>query len=133
MDDFEKDSEYYFSKAIEIDPEYRQGYMTRARYYAECGEMEKAFADIDKALELSDDKDADVYMVRGIIYQLSGKNDEAVADFRKAVSSEFMVQKAFELYVQIYRGFGSGRQRIENRREFYEFVFESGRCKLLFR
>lgn len=95
LEDFEKDSEFYFSKAIEIDPEYRQGYMTRARYYAECGNMEKAFADIDKALELSDDKDADIYMVRGIIYQLAGKNEEAVADFRKAVSSGFMVQQAY--------------------------------------
>lgn len=113
LDDFEKDSEYYFSKAIEIDPEYRQGYMTRARYYAECGEMEKAFADIDKALELSDDKDADVYMVRGIIYQLSGKNDEAVADFRKAVSSEFMVQQAYSYISKCLNSMGRYTEALE--------------------
>ena len=94
MEDTEKDSEYYYTKAIEMDPSYRQGYISRAKFYAEKKRLEEALADIEKAIEL-DPEDASAYMVRGIIRNFSGLNEQAIEDFKKAAAAE-------ELAVQCY-------------------------------
>ncbi len=41
-----------FNKAIELNPKYARAYLMRGRAYAAVGDMDKAKADRDKALEL---------------------------------------------------------------------------------
>jgi len=93
MEDAEKDSEYYYSKAVEIDPSYRQGYISRAKYYVEKKRLDEALADIEKAIQL-DPEDENGYMVRGIIRHFSGQNESAIEDFSKASKNDALTIQA---------------------------------------
>ncbi len=93
-DDLEKDSEYYYSKAIVLDPSYRQAYISRAGYYIDRRRLDEALADIKKAAEL-DNSDGNVYMMRGLVYHLRDQNEEAVKDFERAAEDEKLALQAY--------------------------------------
>lgn len=94
LQDMDRDSEFYFTKALELDPQYRQAYMTRARYYAENGEKKLALADIDRAIDLDPDE-MDGYMVRGVICHILGMDEDAIRDFKRVAKNDFMVTQAY--------------------------------------
>ena len=90
----EKDAEYYYSKAIELDPDYRQAYISRARFYMENRRLDDALRDIQKAVDL-DDGEGDAYMTRGIIHHLRNENVQAINDFERAAQTEHFVLQAY--------------------------------------
>ena len=81
---FEKGADYYYSKAIEVAPRYVEGYLWRAKSYADQGRIEEALADAEKAAAL-DDQSWKSYMLCGIIRLMAEKVREAEADFVKAI------------------------------------------------
>ncbi|MGI6206498.1 MAG: tetratricopeptide repeat protein [Anaerovoracaceae bacterium] len=83
INDVEKGPEYYYSRAVEIDPENVEAYVCRAKYRSEQGRLGDAMKDVDKALELDPDNE-ELFLLRGIIWLLSGKYEEADKDFRKS-------------------------------------------------
>ncbi len=87
VDEFCASPEFYFNKAISIDPYYRQSYISLAKYKAENGENAEALSCIEKAIELNPEM-TDGYMVRGIILHLTGDNEAALRDFRRIVEKE---------------------------------------------
>lgn len=93
-DDLEKDSEYYYSKAISLDPSYRQAYISRAGYYIDRRRLDEALRDIQKAAEI-DDSDGNVYMMRGLVYHLRNQNEDAVKDFERAAEDENLALQAY--------------------------------------
>jgi len=46
-----------FNKALELDPNLAQAYYNRGRAYQALGDREKAIADFQKVLEISQDAD----------------------------------------------------------------------------
>lgn len=87
IDDASKDSEYYYSKAIELDPFCRQAYISRAGYYIKNRRLDNALDDIQKAVKL-EEGDGDVYMMRGIVHHLRNENVQAINDFERASANE---------------------------------------------
>lgn len=87
IDDYSANPEFYFYKAVSIDPKYRESYISLAKYQAETGRYEKAMKNIEKAIHLNPDL-TDGYMVRGIICHLKGDNDEAISNFREVTERE---------------------------------------------
>ncbi len=65
--------------AIEIDPEFSEAFSFRAALHAQQGEVDLAFSDFDRALELSP-SDPDILYRRAQVYSLLGRHAEAVVE-----------------------------------------------------
>jgi tetratricopeptide (TPR) repeat protein len=76
----------YYTKEIEIRPDYFLGYRNRAlRYAVDLKDYEKAEADYTKAIELDPENDENYYY-RGNFYEKYLEDyDKAIADFTKAI------------------------------------------------
>ncbi len=75
------------SKAIELDPAYRDAYLWRGRAYLDSNNLELAIIDLNRAVEL-DPKYTLAYLDRGIAYLNSDNLDQAIADFTRAAELE---------------------------------------------
>lgn len=87
IDEYSSNPEFYFYKAVSIDPAYRESYISLAKYQAENGRYDQAMKNIDRAVSLNPEM-TDGYMVRGIICHLRDDNDEAIHNFREVTSRE---------------------------------------------
>ena len=74
----------YFTKAIELDPEYVLAYVFRGGAYSELSNHDEAAQDLTKAIEL-DPKNSMAYAHRGQSYIELGRQDEALNDVNKAI------------------------------------------------
>lgn len=93
-DGIQRDAEYYYSKAIALDPDYRQAYISRAKFYVEGRQLDSALSDIQKAVRL-DENEGDAYMMRGIIHHLRNEDVQAINDFERASQTEAFALKAY--------------------------------------
>lgn len=74
----------FYTKAIELNPNYALAYHNRANVYNELKERQKALTDYNKAIELNPDY-ANSYNNRGTVYEKLGETDKAIADYNKAI------------------------------------------------
>ena len=82
--DLNKTIEYY-TKAIELDPEYAAAYCGRGfAYYTKSGDYQEAIDDFTKAIELNPEYAA-AYNNRGGAYRELGQYQKAIDDFTKAI------------------------------------------------
>lgn len=70
-------------QALTLDPEYAEGYCTRAECRLEKGELDAALSDVDRAIALKPDY-ADAYATRGKLLQKKGDMASAKVDLQKA-------------------------------------------------
>ncbi|MFW5804827.1 MAG: tetratricopeptide repeat protein [bacterium] len=78
-----KDAIADFTKAIKIEPEYSDAYLTRGFANFQAKNYNDAIRDFSKAIDL-DSKKADIYMLRGSAKIKLGQKDKACLDFHKA-------------------------------------------------
>ena len=78
---------YYFSRAMEMEPEQVRAYANRAETYRLMGREEEAMRDATRAIGLKGDprSKADAYKTRIKIYWKQGHDKLARADYRKSV------------------------------------------------
>jgi tetratricopeptide (TPR) repeat protein len=69
-------------------------YNNRGLAYDDQGDLDKAFADYNKAIEL-DPADATTYNNRGLAYYNQGDLDKAIADYNKAISLDPQMAAAY--------------------------------------
>jgi tetratricopeptide (TPR) repeat protein len=81
--DLKKRREYY-SKAIEMNPQYEEAYINRGIVCHQLGIEDAAILDFGKAIELKP-QDVTVYYNRGNIYNKLGNHDTAIRDYNKAI------------------------------------------------
>lgn len=81
--DFDTAIEYY-TKAIELNPEFSLAYFSRASAYSNLGWYEEAIIDYTRAIELSPEF-AMLYGNRGAVYNELGRYEEALVDLNKAI------------------------------------------------
>lgn len=112
IDDYSANPEFYFYKAVSIDPKYRESYISLAKYQAETGRYEKAMKNIEKAIHLNPDL-TDGYMVRGIICHLKGDNDEAISNFREVTEREAENLRAYSYISKCCNAEGRYAEAIE--------------------
>lgn len=94
VEKYSTDPEFYFAKAMKIDPSYRQSYMSMAKFKAEKKEYNAALDYIQIAIELKPSQ-ADAYMLKGSICNIMRNNTDAVKCFKKVVSLEPDNYKAY--------------------------------------
>lgn len=105
LSDLEKDAEYYYTKAIMYDPGFVDGYVCRAKYYTEHGKFTKALDDIDAALAI-DSGSGRLYMLRGIICHLAGKNEAAIDAFIEVSRRDMNNMTAYSYLIKCYNALG---------------------------
>ena len=74
----------YFSKAIELDPNYAEAYLARARAKSSIQDMVGAMIDLNKAISL-EPNNSDAITERGNVKQMVGNITGALEDYEKAI------------------------------------------------
>ena|GEM_PF-1772927 len=74
----------YFTKAIELNPQYQNAYIYRGLVKDSLGDKQGALADHKKAIDL-DPKNAIAYINRGFVKSSLGDKQGALADYKKAI------------------------------------------------
>lgn len=74
----------FYSKAIELNPNYALAYHNRANVYNDIKERHKALNDYNKAIELNPEY-ANSFNNRGTVYEKLGDYEKALADYNKAI------------------------------------------------
>jgi tetratricopeptide (TPR) repeat protein len=77
-------AEYWFSKAIELDPSQSEPWRNRARARLKLGKYDDAVADCDEAIRL-DPKNAYAYVTRAVAWSKKGELDREMADYDEAI------------------------------------------------
>jgi tetratricopeptide (TPR) repeat protein len=86
-------------------------YLVRGRGYALMGQLERAFADFDKAVEL-DPRSVHAYLSRGREYQTKRQFDRAMADFHKAIELNPSSEVAFRVRGSLHYSMSQFHQAI---------------------
>jgi tetratricopeptide (TPR) repeat protein len=84
-----------YSKALEIDPNFADGYFDRGIAYGALGEWNKAIDDYSKAIEINP-KYTNAYDNRGVAWVKLGQWDKAIADYSMAIESDPEYTKAYD-------------------------------------
>jgi tetratricopeptide (TPR) repeat protein len=74
----------YFTKAIELNPQYVEAYIIRGFTYWRLAEVDKAIQDCNRGIELNPQY-AYGYFVRGTVNEWQGKHDTAIQDYNRAI------------------------------------------------
>ncbi len=73
----------YFTKAVELKPDYAEGYYGLGLYYF-LTDSKKSYTNYSKAIEL-DPTNFEAFISRGNIHQLNNKMELAIADYSRAI------------------------------------------------
>jgi len=89
-----------WNKAIEIDPLYKRAYGELAYFYDEIGDFDKSIWAINEYISIAPDEAAP-YDLRGALYALHGKVDQAIESYKKAceIKPGFSVGKLGHMYL----------------------------------
>ena len=75
----------HYTDALELKPDFPEGYHNRGLVYFDAGEFERAIQDFNRAIELNP-VSAPAYNNRGIVYSKKGDFDRAIRDYSKVIS-----------------------------------------------
>ncbi len=89
----------FYTKAIEMDPQYADAYVGRAASHEQLKALDKAVADYKTATTF-DAKNADIYYDAGRVYFALKQDKAAIEMLTKAIDHEKKMLKAYHLQVQ---------------------------------
>jgi len=84
-----------YSEVIKAAPDLMEPYFFRAIIFNEKGMYEKAIEDMTNAIKNDDQQQSNLYTLRGEIYDYAGKQNEAFADFKQAISMSPSIAKNY--------------------------------------
>ena len=116
--DYEKAVET-FSKVIEQQPDFFDGYNHRANSYSMKKEFTKALPDYQRAIELNP-AEATLYYNRGLTYYLMRQPQEALADYNRAIELNPAYIKAYLNRGTLYAETGQLEKAVEDRSKIIE-------------
>ena len=85
-----------YSEVIKAAPDLMEPYLYRAIIFNEKGMYEKAIEDMTNAIKNDDQKQSNLYTLRGEIYDYAGKQNEAFADFKQAILISPSIAKNYQ-------------------------------------
>jgi tetratricopeptide (TPR) repeat protein len=83
------------NEAIRFNAKNAAAYELRARIFLKIGDAKRALDDAEQFVRLS--PTADAFRLRGEVYKALGRRDEAIADFRRALSTQLPPQARNEI------------------------------------
>ena len=119
----------YYSKAIELYPDFIEAYQDRAQVYLRIDDFDEAIKDFTKVIELDSDY-ASAYVQRGCVYLKKGCSDRAIEDFSRAIELDSDYASAYVQRGCVYLTKGCSDRAIEDFNRAIELGNNSAR-KLL--
>ena len=110
----------FFTKSIEIDPQYAIAYGNRGVAYDILGNTKQAIKDYDKAIELNP-QNALTYYNRGSAYDKLGNTKQAIKDYDKAIELNPQWAMAHKYRGNAYAQLGNTKQAIKDYDKAIEF------------
>jgi len=103
----------FFTKSIELDPQYAEAYGKRGVAYVILGNSKQAIKDYDKAIELNP-QDAPTYYNRGNAHGALGNTNQAIKDYDKAIELNPQWAMAHKNRGNTYDKLGNHKQAIKD-------------------
>lgn len=75
----------YYTKALNVYPEYAQAYNSRGACYVLEKKYEKALSDCTNAINIDSNFD-EAYKIRSIVYSMKKQYDDVIEDMNKAIT-----------------------------------------------
>ncbi|MBN1413615.1 MAG: tetratricopeptide repeat protein [Bacteroidales bacterium] len=92
-----------FSKAVQVDPDYVEAYIERARTYQTINDIEKAAEDYDRALVFKK-KNKNLFLEASTINYKMAKYDKALELVKEAIDLDSKCDEAYQLQCKILLG-----------------------------
>lgn len=102
-----KDAAPVFTQLIKEKPRELSYYLTRANIWAMQNEMEKAIKDTSMAIQLTNSKDARLFVNRGVFFSSIGERDKAIVDYVKATE---LAPKTLPAYINLAAAYVGERE-----------------------
>lgn len=79
-----------WNHVVALKPDSSVGYFGRSETYERMNRFEESVADITKALELAGDKDKDgeLFVTRGVVFEALGRFDQGIADTQELIKKQ---------------------------------------------
>jgi len=103
----------YYSKAIELNPQYAAAYNNRGDAYQALGKENEAFQDFSTAIRFNPEF-APAYINRGNIYENRRKHEEAIQDFSTAIELEPKYTLAYNNRGTSYKNLGRYEKALQD-------------------
>ena len=103
----------HYTEALELKPDFPEGYKNRGTVYADAGDFDKAIQDHNTAIKLKPDYAA-AYNNRGIVYYHKRDFDRAIQDYRKAIKLKSDYASAYNNLGAVYSKQGEYERAIQH-------------------
>ena len=103
----------HYTEALELKPDFPEGYNNRGSVYADAGDFDRAIRDHTVAIKLKPDYAA-AYNNRGIVYYHKRNFDRAVQDYRKAIELKSDYASAYNNLGTVYSKQGEYERAIQH-------------------
>ena len=103
----------HYTEALELKPDFPEGYNNRGAVYADAGDFDRAIRDHNTAIKLKSDY-ASAYNNRGIVYYSKGDFDRAIQDYRRAIELQPNYVSAYNNLGIAYDDKGDFEKAIQN-------------------
>ena len=95
-----------FTRALEIDPEFKLAILSRGSAYFKLDRLDEARGDFDRVVEI-DPENARAYHLRGLVHDRAGDQSSALDDFSKAIDLDPNYGAAYYSRATLYAKMGS--------------------------
>lgn len=96
-----RDAIAQYTKAIELDPEFDEAYINRARAFSQTGDHASAAVDFDRALAFNE-KDHELYYLSAREWYLQGNSRVSLAKLNQAIDRKRNFLEAYQLRADVY-------------------------------
>jgi tetratricopeptide (TPR) repeat protein len=103
----------YLNKAIKLQPDYADAYVSRGNAYYNLGQHQRAMGDFNKAVRLNPDN-AMAYNNRGLAYYKLGQYQRAIEDYNEAIRLKTDDAVAYNNRGVAYKNLGQYQRAIED-------------------
>lgn len=103
----------HYTEALELKPDFPEGYNNRGSVYADAGDFDRAIRDHTVAIKLKPDYAA-AYNNRGIVYFHKRDFDRAIQDYRKAIELKSNYASAYNNLGAVYSKRGEYERAIQH-------------------
>ncbi|HUT09936.1 MAG TPA: tetratricopeptide repeat protein [Thermoguttaceae bacterium] len=119
-----------YKQAMKLDPQYAGALYKLAHGWFNQREYEKAVTAFNEAMQLDPERaDAQAYYHRGVAFDLTGRYDKAVADYREAIRQDAEFSMSYFSLAQLLgtcpeAEYRDGKQAVENAAKVCELAGE---------
>lgn len=103
----------HYNEALELKPDFPEGYNNRGTVYADAGDFDRAIRDYDMAIKLKSDYPS-VYNDRGIAYYRKGDFDRAIQDFNRVIELDANEARIYSNIGTVYLRKANFKKAIDN-------------------